>query len=199
MITACEKNKIRGERLKYNIEMQGATRTSVIFKDSRYLDNFFSFDKILLDAPCSGSGTLNASNKSIESFTLELINRSVKAQTELIKKAIKILKVGGELVYSTCSILKEENEEIVNKILENKNLEIVTINKEQFNELPLLPCNINDALLIKPTKLYEGFFVIKIKKLKWVIFYNSFLYYYNVKILLHFYYMYWNIKVFMLN
>lgn len=166
MITACEKNKIRGERLKYNIEMQGATRTSVIFKDSRYLDNFFSFDKILLDAPCSGSGTLNASNKSIESFTLELINRSVKAQTELIKKAIKILKVGGELVYSTCSILKEENEEIVNKILENKNLEIVTINKEQFNELPLLPCNINDALLIKPTKLYEGFFVIKIKKLK---------------------------------
>ena len=53
MITACEKNKIRLKRLKYNLEKQGATKVSVMNKDARNLDNFFSFDKILLDAPCS--------------------------------------------------------------------------------------------------------------------------------------------------
>lgn len=53
MITACEKNKIRAERLKYNLDKQEATRVSLMMKDARKLDNFFSFDKILLDAPCS--------------------------------------------------------------------------------------------------------------------------------------------------
>ena len=52
-ITACEFNKIRAEKLKYNIEKQGATSCYVMITDSRKLDNFFSFDRILLDAPCS--------------------------------------------------------------------------------------------------------------------------------------------------
>ncbi len=53
MITACEKNRIRLDRLKYNLEKQGTSRVTVMLKDARRLDNFFSFDKILLDAPCS--------------------------------------------------------------------------------------------------------------------------------------------------
>ena len=52
-ITACEFNKIRAEKLQYNIEKQGATSCYVMITDSRKLDNFFSFDRILLDAPCS--------------------------------------------------------------------------------------------------------------------------------------------------
>lgn len=52
-ITACEKNKIRLERLKYNIEKQGASSVYVMQEDSRNLSDFFSFDQILLDAPCS--------------------------------------------------------------------------------------------------------------------------------------------------
>lgn len=52
-ITACEKNKIRAERLKYNIEKQGANRVNVLIEDARNLSSYFSFDKILLDAPCS--------------------------------------------------------------------------------------------------------------------------------------------------
>ena len=52
-ITACEKNKIRAERLKYNIEKQGAKSINVLIEDARNLSNYFSFDKILLDAPCS--------------------------------------------------------------------------------------------------------------------------------------------------
>ena len=59
MITACEMNNIRFERLKYNLEKQGATSVYAMMTDARKMDDFFSFDKILLDAPCSGSGTIN--------------------------------------------------------------------------------------------------------------------------------------------
>ena len=165
MITACEKNKIRGEKLKFNIEKQGAIRTSVIFKDARRLDKFFSFDKILLDSPCSGSGTLYINDKDIDKvFTEELVNRSTKIQLELIKKASKILKPDGELVYSTCSILKEENEKILEHVLSYGNLEIIPIDRERFIDIPLLPTTIDGTLCIMPTKEYEGFFVAKLRK-----------------------------------
>lgn len=121
MITACEKNKIRLERLKYNIEKQGA-RVNVIAQDARELNEYFSFDKILLDSPCSGSGTENVFS---EKFTEELLNRSVKLQEKLLEKALKIVKPNGEIVYSTCSILKEENEQIINKIMKKYDAEIV--------------------------------------------------------------------------
>ena len=52
-ITACEMNNIRIERLKYNIEKQGATSVYIMQTDSRIINDFFSFDQILLDAPCS--------------------------------------------------------------------------------------------------------------------------------------------------
>ena len=58
MITACEMNKIRADRLRYNVQRQGASRVTVMNIDSRNLDDLFSFDRILLDAPCSGSGTV---------------------------------------------------------------------------------------------------------------------------------------------
>ena len=57
-ITACEINKIRAEKLQYNLQKQGATRVSVMVRDACKLEDFFRFDQILLDAPCSGSGTL---------------------------------------------------------------------------------------------------------------------------------------------
>ena len=165
LITACEKNKIRSDRLKYNIEKQGANRVNVLVQDARKLDNFFSFDKILLDAPCSGSGTLYIENDKIEKyFNKELIERSKKTQLELLRKAVSILKPGGELVYSTCSILKEENEENVLKILKEGNLELVSINTDLLDGVPVLPTNIEGTVCVCPTKLYEGFFVAKLKK-----------------------------------
>ena len=164
MITACEKNKIRAERLKYNLEKQGTSRVTVMVKDARRLDDFFSFDKILLDAPCSGSGTLNLNNKNLSrTFTKELIDRSIKTQKELLKKAIKILKLNGEITYSTCSILKEENEKIVEKILSLGNLEIVPIDEGYFKDVPLLPVNIRGTICVCPSDLYEGFFVAKLR------------------------------------
>lgn len=165
LITACEKNKIRAERLKYNIEKQGANKVNVLIEDARNLDSYFSFDKILLDAPCSGSGTININNEKLGNiFTEELINRSVKTQYELLKKAISILKSGHEMVYSTCSILEEENEKNIEKILKNNNIEIVPIDENLFKEANLLPPKIKGTIIVAPNELYEGFFIAKLRK-----------------------------------
>lgn len=164
LITACEKNKIRYERLEYNVNKQGAKGINLMRIDARNLSDFFSFDKILLDAPCSGSGILNLENENIEkNFTEELIERSVKLQETLLKKAIKILKVGGELIYSTCSILKEENEDLLERIL-NKNLELIPIANNILENVPKLPVKLEGTLCVMPNELYEGFFVAKIRK-----------------------------------
>ena len=160
-ITACEKNKIRAERLKYNLQKQGATCVNIMTEDARQLSDYFSFDKILLDAPCSGSGTENVFD---DRFSKELIQRSCKTQETLLKKAINILKPGGEMIYSTCSILKQENEEILNKVLRKGKIEIVPIKLDR--EIPTLPAKVEGTICVLPTELYEGFFVAKIKKIK---------------------------------
>lgn len=165
-ITACEINNIRAKRLKYNIEKQGVNCAFVMVKDARKLDDFFSFDKILLDAPCSGSGTISLKNENLQKvFTEKLIHKSAEVQLALLKKAIKLLKPGGEMVYSTCSVLSIENEEIVEKALKGTKAEIVPIeNDELVKELPLLPVKIEGTLCVAPNELYEGFFIAKIRK-----------------------------------
>lgn len=165
-ITACEMNHIRLERLKYNIEKQGASCIYVMQKDARIIDDFFSFDSVLLDAPCSGSGTLNANDSKLEkTFTMNLINKCKNTQLQLLKKAIKVLKPGKEMLYSTCSILSCENEEIINNILRTEKVEIVPIAFNGIEDLPLLPTTITGTLCVCPNELYEGFFIAKIRKL----------------------------------
>ena len=164
-ITACEMNKIRSERLKYNIEKQGAKGILVMVTDSRKMDEFFSFDRILLDAPCSGSGTINLNNNEIKKiFTMNLINKSVSTQITMLKKALKMLKKGKEMVYSTCSILECENEDIVKKAIYGMDVEIVPIEFEGKENIPLLPTKLEGTLCVCPNELYEGFYVAKIRK-----------------------------------
>lgn len=158
-ITACEKNKIRAERLKYNLQKQGVGCVNVMLEDARKLSDFFSFDKILLDAPCSGSGTMSVFDNG---FSKELIDRSSKTQEELLRKALKILKPGGEMLYSTCSILAQENENVLAKLLQKSGGEIIPI--EPIDGIPMLPTSIDGVMCVAPTELYEGFFVAKIKK-----------------------------------
>ncbi len=161
-ITACEINNIRAERLKYNIEKQGASCVYVMQKDARKIDNLFSFNQILLDAPCSGTGTINL--KQEIKLTENFIEKISKTQFDLLNKAINILKPGAEMVYSTCSILYEENEKNIEKVMNMHNIEIVPINLEGTNEMPILSTKIQGTLLLAPNELYEGFFVAKIKK-----------------------------------
>ncbi len=160
-ITACEKNPIRAERLKYNMQKLGIPSIQVLVKDARKLDDAFSFDKILLDSPCSGSGTLRLKE---DTFSEELIQRSIIVQKHLLEKAVRLLKPGHELVYSTCSILKQENEKQIEKILQKGKVEIVPIPKELLTNVPQLPVTLEGTVCIKPNEYYEGFFVAKLKK-----------------------------------
>ncbi len=162
-ITAVEIDKIRCDRLKYNILKQGASSVFVLNTDSKRLDDYFSFNKILLDAPCSGSGTLYLNEKSKIKISKELVNNSAKLQAELLKKALKILKPDSYMIYSTCSILKEENENVLNKILPLYNCEIVELDSKN---LPTLPSTIKGVITVMPNELYEGFFIAKIHKIK---------------------------------
>lgn len=155
---------MRAERLKYNINLQGCKGISIINKDARDLDDFLKFDKILLDAPCSGSGTLFLDDKNIKKFfKQELIDKSIRTQKALINKALKLLKKDGEIIYSTCSILKEENEEIINSVLYNKEIQLIPINLNA--NIPFLPTTINGTICVVPCKEYEGFFIAKLKKI----------------------------------
>ena len=135
--------------------------------DSRNLSDYFAFDQILLDAPCSGSGTIDLNNeRTYKNFTLNLVEKSAKSQLTLLKKALKILKPGHEMIYSTCSILSRENEDILNKALKGVNAEIIPIELEGIEEIPVLPTKIEGTLCVCPNKYYEGFFVAKIRKNK---------------------------------
>ena len=164
-ITACELNAIRAERLKFNVEKQGANSVFVMQKDSRNIDDYFSFDKILLDAPCSGSGTLDFNDETtFKFFSQKLVEKSQKAQLTLLNKALKVLKPGKEMVYSTCSILSCENEDIVNQALKLANAKIVPIEFEGMEDLPVLPTKIEGTICVCPNGFFEGFFVAKIRK-----------------------------------
>ena len=83
-------------------------------------------------------------------------------QQELLKKALKIVRAGSEIVYSTCSILKKEN---LQKLINDKKIEIIPINQDILDNLPLLPVSIKGTMCVCPNELYEGFFVAKIRKI----------------------------------
>ncbi len=164
-ITACEKNKMRAQRLKFNLERQGASHVCVIVTDSRKLEDMFAFDKILLDAPCSGSGTLRLEERGLkEAFTRELVERSARTQEALLKKALKLLKPGHEMIYSTCSILEQENERIVKQATEKGQAEVVPIDVENLKGVPLLPSKIPGTVCVCPDGRYEGFFMAKLRR-----------------------------------
>ena len=157
LITACERDKFRFERLKYNVEKQGAGRVTLLNEDARNLSPFFRFDKVLLDAPCSGSGTLSPS--APVRWSEKLLAKCVFLQRALLKKAFELLKPGGTLVYSTCSVLREENEEAISSL---KGARLVPIAPPEG--VPLLP-SAEGTLCVRPDGLFEGFFVAKLQKL----------------------------------
>lgn len=157
-VTATEINPIRLDRLKYNLDKLGCKNVTTMKKDASSLDDFFIFDGILLDSPCSGSGTIE--NNDFSKISEELITKIQGVQYKLLKKALSILKSGSTMVYSTCSILKEENEEIVKKVMKEFDISIVPIDID----LEKLPSTLDGVVTVKPSEEYEGFFVCKLKK-----------------------------------
>ena len=167
MITACEMNKIRADRLRYNVARQGASRVTVMNIDSRNLDDLFSFDRVLLDAPCSGSGTVQLLNpRSKGQFNAGNLAKTTKMQETLLLKALRLLRPGSEMIYSTCSVLAQENEDIVSRVLKKANAEVVPLDLAEFEDVPKLPVKIPGTLCVCPDELYEGFFVAKLRRKK---------------------------------
>ncbi len=161
-ILACEKDRYRFEKLNHNLKLQQA-KANTLNIDSKTLDNYFQFDNILLDAPCSSFGTIILNNeKSYKYLSKKLIINSSKLQYELLIKALTILKKGQTMIYSTCSILSIENEDVLIKAKQKINFEIVPI---EIPNLPLLPTKLKGVICVRPNEYYEGFFVAKLKKL----------------------------------
>ena len=172
-VTACEVSKPRAEKLEHNLAKLGAKNVQVMRTDASKLDDWFSFDQILLDAPCTGSGTVHVQDDHAARYLTPALASGVeRSQRALIDKALRVLKPGGELVYSTCSVLARENEDVVSWALSrHKDCELVgaglpagALGSEEFS-VPTLSCGLDGALTVCPSDLFEGFFLAKIRKL----------------------------------
>jgi len=113
----------RLKALKNNIERMGITNSVIYKKDLRDVQDLnLKFDKILLDAPCSGNFMIDKS--WFQKRDLEGIKRNAELQKKLLKSALSVLKDNGVLVYSTCSLEPEENEEVINWAKDNINIKV---------------------------------------------------------------------------
>ena len=135
-------------------------------KDSSIYDEKYKekFDKILLDVPCLGLGVLKRKPDIKWQRKKEDIKEISKIQKQILDTCSKYLKKGGALVYSTCSILKEENEDVVNEFLEeNENFEMEKIELEENNYFKKF-CKNNKFLQVYQSEKSDGFFICKMIK-----------------------------------
>lgn len=116
-IIANEIDKSRMRQLHENTDRLGTKNVFITNYDGRHFKNHpETFDKILLDAPCSWEWTAYKSDDALKYWNIKNIKRIAKLQFQLLESAFIALKTGGELVYSTCTLNRLENEEIINKL-----------------------------------------------------------------------------------
>jgi len=170
-------NEIQLSRLKalvHNIERMNTVNAGVLHQKGELLSKIYEnyFDKILVDAPCSGLGIIQKKEEVIKWWDEKKVQVLADLQLRLLIAAIKMLKVGGEVVYSTCTLTAEENELIIDKILSKYPVELMEI------ELPLT--NHQGLISFKGEKLNpdlqkgkrifpwevgtDGFFIAELKK-----------------------------------
>lgn len=122
-----------------------------------------AFDKVILDAPCSGSAMFFKDKKMEEDWSIEKVHRCASIQKELIEVAYRTLKTGGYLIYSTCSLSYEEDEAIILDFIKDKNIELIDLSmvKGSYSH-PSLPQSIHLYPFAYPG---EGQFICLMKKL----------------------------------
>lgn len=156
----------RIKALSLNLQRCGVLNTVITFMKGYNIKN--KFDKILLDAPCSGTGIIRKSLHTLEIWNQNMLKKLSNDQKRLIINAFESLNDDGTLVYSTCSIDKEENEEVIEFLLEkyeNAKLENIDIEIKKSKMLSDSK-EINKCLRIWPQdNNTSGFFVAKIRKL----------------------------------
>ncbi|WEV70186.1 RsmF rRNA methyltransferase first C-terminal domain-containing protein [Lactobacillus sp. ESL0785] len=119
LLVANEISQSRAKVLRENIERWGITNCLLTSEDPAVLAPQFPqfFDKILVDAPCSGEGMFRKNPEAVNYWSQDYVVSCQKRQQEILEQAIKMLKPGGELVYSTCTYAPEEDEQIVSWLL----------------------------------------------------------------------------------
>lgn len=182
-VTAAEMHAPRADKLEHNLEKQGAKNVQVMRIDARKLDEFFSFDRILLDAPCTGSGTIVAGcERTIKGFSEQLLQKCARSQRALLDRGLTVLKPGGYLLYSTCSVLPQENEDaVLHALKKHRDCELVALDKTEDadgnptaaapfakllaqHDIPVLHNEIEGTVTVAPTREYEGFFLALMTK-----------------------------------
>lgn len=158
---ACELHDKRVKLIRNGAERLGLKSIKALQNDAKvYNESFPKFDKILCDVPCSGTGVIR-SKPEIKYADLKKFEGLPKIQYDILNTASKYLKVGGELVYSTCTVLKGENELVIDRFLkENKD----------FEGVPFLtdigtPFGGYKVLIIAESFDCEGFFISKIRRI----------------------------------
>ena len=159
-IEAWDIHEHRINLVEQNAKRLGVTCISTNIQDASKLneEKIEKFDKILLDVPCLGIGVLKRKPDIKWKRKKEDVEEITKLQYEILEICSKYLKKGGELVYSTCSILKEENEEVVNKFLsENKGFELEKIKLNFCKNMEN-----NKFIKLYQNEKNDGFFICKL-------------------------------------
>lgn len=164
----------RMKPLAINIQRCGITNALITKMNGQaFARKGLEFDRVLLDAPCSGTGTIRKSLKTVAMWNPNMIKRLSKTQKQLIETAFSVVKEGGTLVYSTCSLEPEENEGVVDHLLRKQDKAVVQDIKLDIKRSPpvgefegkVYYDQVKKCLRIWPQDNdTEGFFVVKIKK-----------------------------------
>ncbi|RMF55205.1 RsmB/NOP family class I SAM-dependent RNA methyltransferase [Candidatus Woesearchaeota archaeon] len=168
-------NDYRGDRLKalgINLQRCGVLNAVITLMEGRFFKDV-QFDKILVDAPCSGTGTIRKSLKTLRIWNPNMIKRLAGTQKQLISAAFNVLKPGGTLVYSTCSVEPEENEGVIDYLLstfDNAKLDVINLNIKKSKPITSFQGKNYSKEVEKCLRIWpqdndtEGFFVAKIRK-----------------------------------
>lgn len=172
IIVANDNDYTRLKALSINLQRCGCSNVIMTLMEGRSFKNI-KFDKILLDAPCSGVGNIRRSLKTIKMWNPNMVRRLTIVQKQLISTAFNILKENGTLVYSTCTLEPEENEGIIDFLLDKHNAKLEKINININSSPAILEFEgkkyneaVKNCLRIWPQDNDTGgFFVAKLKRL----------------------------------
>jgi 16S rRNA (cytosine1407-C5)-methyltransferase len=170
-ILANDVDSIRAQRLAYNLRLQGCAIVEVRVGRGEKLGEELpaSFDRVLVDAPCSGEGRFVVFEPGTSrSWSAKTVAESMRLQRRLLASGTGALKPGGVLVYSTCTLNLDENERMVQWALETLPLEVeklpIVIPGTYTGMARGLDPRISQALRIFPDAQKEGFFVCRMRK-----------------------------------
>ena len=123
-IVANDANLGRLAPLRSNMERLGVTNVAVTNRDARHVSlegwGFDAFDAALVDAPCSGEGTIRKNPVALEDWSEGFLSDVSSLQRDILKRAIRVTKPGGTVVYATCTFAPEENEAVLDAVLETE-------------------------------------------------------------------------------